>query len=139
MYLIRSQVLLGILGIASCMLSTTTLSLAAERRMEGKELKAETNPTIPGDVVVANPGKKGPRPPPDPQCPIGSSPVGPITHQTFSRACTVNGKAGTQTCYNKFVTCLSGPGEPQTASSQSCTPCVAAPNQPGQVESPTGR
>jgi hypothetical protein len=86
------------------MLSTTTLSLAAERRMEGKELKAEPNPITPGDVVVS-PGKKkggGPLPPPDPQCPIGSSPVGPITHETFSRACTVKGKAGTQTCYNKW-------------------------------------
>jgi hypothetical protein len=140
MYLIRSQVLLGIVAIASCMLSTTTLSLAAEHRIEGKDLKAEPNPISPGDVVTS-PGKKkgGPVPPADPQCPIGSSPVGPVTHETFSRACTVNGKAGTQTCYNKTVTCLSGPGEPQTASSQNCTRCVAAPNQPGQVESPTGR
>jgi hypothetical protein len=129
--------LVASLGIAAY-ISSTNLSLAAGP-LEGKALKPQTNPTTP--EVVVSPAKKGrpPAAPPDPQCPIGSSAVGPIDHSTFSQSCTVKGKPGTQSCYRKIVQCVSGPGEPQHASTQNCGPCVATPTQPGQTQSPTGR
>jgi hypothetical protein len=136
---IRSRILVGIVGIASC-ISSTNLS-AAVPALEGKELTPRLKSGAP--EVVVSPGKKGgggqPAPPADPQCPIGSSSVGPIDHSTFNRACSVKGKPGVQSCYRKMVQCLGGPGEPQSASTESCGPCVASPTQPGQTQSPTGR
>ena len=133
-----------ILGLSLALLSTVNVAMAAELKAEPKKIDPKTvdptkvDPKTGG--VITSPGKKGgPTPPPDPQCPIGSSPVGPITHETYSRACKVKGQSGTQSCYNKTVTCLSGPGEPQTASTENCGACIPTKGGPGQIESPTGR
>ncbi|MET0515751.1 MAG: hypothetical protein ABW047_10560 [Nitrospiraceae bacterium] len=128
------KILLGILGVLSFTWVTMERTLAAELQMEG-----QLNPMKPEDLK--NAGKKGgpPAPPADPQCPIGSSPVGPIEHSTVTRACKVNGKDGVKSCYHKMVACTGGAGEPSHAHSENCGPCVVSPDKPGQMESPTGR
>ena len=96
------------------------------------------NKVNPKEIITS--GKKGsPAPPADPQCPMGSSPVGPVTHSTESRACKIDGKDGTKNCYHKMVACLSGPGEQEYAHSENCGPCVALKTQPGQTQTPTGQ
>jgi len=128
------QSVVGIAAFFAWTLSAMDQGWAGELQFE----KNKMNPIDPKEVITS--GKKGgPAPPADPQCPIGSSPVGPVTHSTESRACKVDGKDGTKSCYQKMVACLSGPGEQEYAHSENCGPCVALKTQPGQTQTPTGR
>ncbi len=99
---------------------------ATELQFEQKKL----NKVNPKEVITSG-KKRGPAPPADPQCPIGSSPVGPVTHSTESRSCKIDGKDGTKNCYHKMVACLSGPGEQEYAFSENCGPCVAFTQKSG--------
>ena len=123
-----------VLGLMVLTLVSLDLGQAREMEMERKDL----NPLQSGEVQGL--GKKGgggtPSPPADPYCANGS--VGPVTTSTVSRACKVNGQDGVKTCSQKMVKCLSGPGEPEYASTENCGPCVALGTQPGQVQTPTG-
>ena len=131
------RTIMAVMGLMLVTVFSIDLSLALEMEMERKELK----PLQAEDIKTLGSKKGGtPAPPPDPQCPIGSTPVGPMTTSTFSRACKVNGQDGTQSCSSKYVKCLGEqPGTPDHAYTENCGPCVALPTQPGQAQTPTGR
>ena len=85
-------------------------------------------------------GKKGPEggdeplPPGDPICPAGTQPVGPVTDQTFSRDCTIEGKKGKQICKSKFQHCMGDdPNGPDYAYTENCGPCAVLPEAPAEV------
>ena len=84
-------------------------------------------------VIAKSKRPANPRPA-DPICAHGS--VGPQTTRQEVRSCTKNGKQGTQTCTIITVTCLSGAGEAQSASSEACGPCLTGPNAPAETMSP---
>lgn len=123
-----------IVAMFAFILTTMNQVGATELQFEKKGL-SEVNPK---EIITS--GKKGdPAPPADPQCPMGSSPTGPVTHSTETRTCKIDGKDGVKSCYHKMVACLGGPGEPQYAHSENCGPCVPVNTQPGQTQTPTGR
>ena len=131
---LRMKTLLGGMGLLLMVAGLFDVSHAREMEMQ------ELNPLQSQDEKAF--GKKGggtPAPPPNPQCPIGSSQVGPMTTSSFSRACKMNGQDGTQQCSSKFIHCLGEPGTPDHAYTENCGPCVVLPSQPGQTQTPTGR
>jgi hypothetical protein len=81
---------------------------------------------------------------PDPQCPIGSDPVGPMETATFSRPCKV-GKGqdaanGTQICTSKFIHCMSeDPNGANHAYVEACGECKIDLTKPGQTSTSSGR
>jgi len=128
------KLIMAVLGML--VLTVVSIDLSQAREMELQEM----NPLQSNDIKAAGKKKGGtPAPPLNPQCPIGSSQVGPMTTSSFSRACKVNGQDGTQSCSSKFINCLSGAGEPDHAYTENCGPCMALPTQPGQTQTPTGR
>lgn len=98
---------------------------------EKKQTMANPFEVIPDESKLEGlSAKKGggtPSPPADPVCARGS--VGPITHETVSKPCKKDGKDGTKVCYVKWVACLSGPGEPEYASSENCGACMVVSGQ----------
>ena len=69
-------------------------------------------------------------PPADPQCPRGSSNVGPMHIRTFPQPCKGNGKDGIHTCISKTQPCVGGVGVPPSVSTYNCGPCMVLPSLP---------